>query len=64
MTPETETNETYEPPDRPTDPIAAARAYGIDISMLTDNLDRSVVERLRRHEAARRTASALRKADT
>jgi len=30
--------------------------------MLADNLDRSVAERLRRHEAARRTARLLRKA--
>lgn len=35
------------PPRRPRDPIAAARAYGIDISLLVENLKRSPEERLR-----------------
>ncbi len=58
MKSETRTNGPREAPD----PIEAARAYGIDLALLADNLDRSVAERLRRHEAARRTVRLLRRA--
>jgi hypothetical protein len=34
-------------PRRPRDPIAAARAYGVDISLLVENLKRTPEERLR-----------------
>jgi hypothetical protein len=45
-----------------TDPIQAAIDYGIDVSMLADNLRRSVTERIRRHQIALNTAEKLRKA--
>ncbi len=44
------------------DPIQAAIDYGIDVSMLTDNLKRSVTERIKRHQIALNTANKLRKA--
>jgi hypothetical protein len=44
------------------DPIQAAIDYGIDVSMLADNLQRSVTERIRRHQIALNTAEKLRKA--
>jgi hypothetical protein len=47
---------------RRTDPIKAASDYGIDVSMLADNLNRSVTERIRRHQIALDTADKLRKA--
>jgi len=47
---------------RRADPIQVAADYGIDISMLADNLNRSVTERIRRHQIALDTAEKLRKA--
>lgn len=44
------------------DEIQAAAEYGIDISMLIDNLKRSPAERIRRHQIALNTAKKLRKA--
>jgi hypothetical protein len=44
------------------DPIQAAIDYGIDVSMLVDNLHRSVAERIRRHQIALNTAEKFRKA--
>ena len=44
------------------DPIQAAIEYGIDVSMLVDNLHRSVTERIKRHQIALDTANKLRKA--
>lgn len=46
----------------PTDEIQAAIEYGIDISMLIDNIRRSSTERIRRHQTALNTAERLRKA--
>ena len=45
-----------------TDPIRAAIDYGIDISMLIENLKRTPTERIRRHQIALNTALMLRKA--
>jgi hypothetical protein len=42
--------------------IQAAVDYGIDISMLIDNINRSPSERIRRHQAALNIAEMLRKA--
>ena len=47
---------------RKTDPLLMATDYGIDISMLVDNLHRSVTELIRRHQIALDTAEKLRKA--
>jgi len=47
---------------RQTDPIRAAADYGIDVSMLADNLQRSVTDRIKRHQIALNTAEKLRKA--
>ena len=47
---------------RQTDPIRAAIDYGIDVSMILDNLQRSVTDRIRRHQIALNTAERLRKA--
>lgn len=44
------------------DPIQVAIDYGIDVSMLADNLKRSVTERIKRHQTALNTAKKLRKA--
>jgi hypothetical protein len=44
------------------DPIQSAIDYGIDISMLIDNLKRSPAERIKRHQIALNTAQKLRKA--
>lgn len=44
------------------DAIQAARDYGIDISMLMDNINRTPAERIRRHQMALDTAEMLRKA--
>jgi hypothetical protein len=44
------------------DPIQAAIEYGIDVSMLVDNLHRSVTERIRRHQVALNMTKKLRKA--
>jgi hypothetical protein len=45
-----------------TDEIQAAIEYGIDVSMLIDNLGRSCTERIIRHQAALNAAEKLRKA--
>jgi hypothetical protein len=45
-----------------TDPVQAAIDYGIDVSMLVDNLQRSVTDRIKRHQIALNTAEKLRKA--
>ncbi|HUT30260.1 MAG TPA: hypothetical protein VMX13_10750 [Sedimentisphaerales bacterium] len=47
---------------RQTDEIQAAIEYGIDVSMLVDNLARSCTERIIRHQAALNTEQKLRKA--
>ena len=47
---------------RQTDPLQVATDYGIDVSMLADNLNRSVTERIKRHQIALNTAEKLRKA--
>ena len=44
------------------DAVQAAIDQGIDVSMLADNLRRSVAERLRRHQIALNMAEKLRKA--
>ncbi len=46
----------------PTAEIQAAIDYGIDVSMLIDNINRSYTERIRRHQIALNTAEKLRKA--
>lgn len=42
--------------------IQAAVDYGIDISMLIDNIGRSYSERIKRHQIALNTAEKLREA--
>jgi hypothetical protein len=42
--------------------IQASADYGIDISILIDNLKRSPAERIKRHQIALNTAIKLRKA--
>jgi len=49
-------------PLQQTDEIQAAIDYGIDISMLVDNIKSSFAERIRRHQIALNTAKKLRKA--
>jgi hypothetical protein len=44
------------------DPVQAAIEYGIDVSMLRENLARSCGERIMRHQIALDTAEKLRKA--
>ena len=44
---------------RQTDAIQAAIDYGIDISMLIDNLKRTPAERIRRHQIALNTIEKL-----
>ena len=44
------------------DEIDAAADFGIDISMLKDNLNRSYTQRVRRHQIALETVQKLRKA--
>jgi len=46
----------------PDDEIRNAADFGIDISMLLDNIKRSPAERIRRHQIALNTALKLRKA--
>jgi hypothetical protein len=41
--------------------LAKAKAYGIDIVMLYDNVQRPVVERIRRHQIALDTFKKLHK---
>lgn len=55
-------NRKDKPKKREKDPIQTAIDYGIDITMLVDNLQRSVTERIRRHQIALDTAEKLRKA--
>jgi len=45
-----------------TDEVKAAIDYGIDVSMLIDNIKRSPAERIRRHQIALNTAQKLRRA--
>jgi hypothetical protein len=40
----------------------AATNYGVDLSTLSDNLKKSVAERIRRHQIALNTVQKLRKA--
>ena len=47
---------------RQADAVQAAIDYGIDVSMLIDNLSRSCTERIMRHQIALNTAEKLRKA--
>jgi hypothetical protein len=47
---------------RQTDAIQAAIDYGVDVSMLIDNLKRGPAERIRRHQIALNTIEKLRKA--
>jgi len=42
--------------------LAAARDYGVDVQMLYANLNRPVIERIRRHQIALDTFEKLRKA--
>ncbi len=42
--------------------LAAARDYGVDIQMLIDNMNRSVSERIKRHQIALDTFQKLRSA--
>jgi len=42
------------------DQIKAAVRYGIDVSMLIDNVKRSPAERIKRHQIALNTAEKLR----
>jgi hypothetical protein len=49
-------------PFRKKDAIQAAINYGIDVSVLKDNLKRSPAERIKRHQIALNTAEKLRKA--
>jgi len=44
------------------DEVKAAIDYGIDISMLIDNLGRTPADRIRRHQIALNTAEKLREA--
>lgn len=44
------------------DEILAAINYGIDISMLIDNIKRSPADRIKKHQIALETAEKLRKA--
>jgi len=62
MTGKSNQNLKHRNKSRRTDPLRAAAAYGIDVSMLADNLKRSVTERIRRHQIALNTAEKLRKA--
>ncbi len=44
---------------RQTDAVQAAIDYGIDVSMLIENLKRTPAERIRRHQIALNTAEKL-----
>jgi hypothetical protein len=53
------------PPDPesvPTDPLERAVWYGIDLTLLKENLRRTPTERLERHRQALLAAEAMRKA--
>ena len=43
------------------DAIQAARDYGIDVTILLDNLKRTPAERIRRHQIALETVEKLQK---
>ena len=62
MTVETNTDRPSEAAETPADAIRAAREYGIDVSLLADNVGRTVAERIERHQIALDTARKLRKA--
>lgn len=47
---------------RQKDAVQAAIDWGIDVSMLSDNMRRSYAERIRRHQIALDTVEKLRKA--
>ena len=51
-----------DPATMPTDPIARAVWYGIDLTLLKENLRRTPTERLERHKHALLAAEAVRKA--
>lgn len=55
-------NNKYRAESNQKDPIQAAIDEGIDVSMLKDNLQRSVTERIRRHQIALNTANKIRNA--
>jgi hypothetical protein len=55
-------NTKHEHNFRQESPVQIASDYGIDISMLIDNLNRSVTERIKRHQIALDTAKKIRKA--
>ena len=42
--------------------LASARDYGVDVRMLVDNLNRPVIERIKRHQIALNTFEKLHKA--
>jgi len=46
-----------------TEELKAAIDYGIDISMLLDNIKRTPAERIRRHQIALNTVKKLHKAE-
>ena len=50
------------PENVPTDPIERAIWYGIDLTLLKENLRRTPTERLERHRQALLAAEAIRKA--
>jgi len=52
----------HESEDEDIDAVQAAIDQGIDVSMLADNLRRSVTERVKRHQIALNTVEKLRKA--
>ncbi len=51
-----------DPATAPTDPIERAVWYGVDLTLLKENLRRTPTERLERHEHALVAAEAIRKA--
>jgi len=62
MTEQSNKNVKHRNKSRRSDPLKVATDYGIDVSMLADNLQRSVTDRIRRHQIALNTAEKLRKA--
>ena len=57
-------NKTVKNKRRQRDEIQAAIDYGIDVSMLIENMARSYTKRIIRHQIALNTAEKLRKATT
>jgi len=51
-----------DPASVPTDPIERAIWYGIDLTLLSENLRRTPTERLERHRQALEAVEAIRKA--